>query len=322
MTPHPPQQLLVVDNASTDQSLALIAELGIKCQEIAIIRSSRNLGYAGGVNLALPAVTGKYIAVLNMDVIVERGWLEPLLAFLDKNKKAGAVNPLITLADGSKINAAGQEVHISGLGFNRWLGRPAGVIAKTPVRVPGIQGAAFVTHRVLLERIGGMDVSGFLYHEDVNFSWLLRIMGYELYCVPESVVRHDYSLSMYPEKLYLLERNRLVMLLSYLHKSTLLCLTPALVLTETLMWVYCLLSGWSFSRAKLASYRWVFGRWKQIARRRRLTESMRAISDWHVLRKLRWSYAWGQFLVLGRERGRSKRRNVGPLPEQALDGRV
>jgi GT2 family glycosyltransferase len=183
--------------------------------------------------------------------------------------------------------------------------------------VSGLQGGAFVIRRELLERIGGMDATGFLYHEDVNLSWLLRLMGFDLFCVPDSVVRHDYFLSMYPEKLYLLERNRWAMLLAYLHRSSLLCLTPALIVTEVLMWSYCLLQGWAFMRAKLGSYRWVWARREQIRRRRKLAESVRALSDWQVLKKLRWSYAWDQFLVLGRERGPSRRQNIRELSDGA-----
>jgi len=316
--PYADRQILVVDNASTDESANGVASFVTTHPEIALIRSSQNLGYAGGVNLALGSASGEYIAVLNMDVVVEPGWLESLIAVLETNKGIGAVTPLLALADGTRINAAGQDVHVSGLGFNRRLGRPLSDAGQTPFSVSGIQGAGFVIRRELLERIGGMDPSGFLYHEDVNLSWLLRLMGFDLCCVPASVVRHDYFLSMYPEKLYLLERNRWTMLLAYLHGSTLLCLTPALILTEAMMWSYCFLRGWAFMRAKVRSYRWVWSHRDEMRRRRRLAESVRQVSDWQVLRRLRWSYAWSQFLVLGRERGASQRRNIRDLPDGAM----
>src|SRR5438094_489739 len=83
-------------------------------------------GGAGGVSLALNAAHGVYVAVLNMDVAVEPGWLKPLVTFLEANPRVGAVNPLILLKDGERVNALGQDVHVTGLGFNRGLGRGVG----------------------------------------------------------------------------------------------------------------------------------------------------------------------------------------------------
>jgi GT2 family glycosyltransferase len=229
------------------------------------------------------------------------------------------VNPLICLLDGRRVNAAGQYVHVTGLGFNRGLGESVARVGRKPFRVSGIQGGAFIVRRALLRRIGGMDVSGFLYHEDVNLSWLLQIMGFDLYCVPEGVVFHDYVLSMYPDKLHLLERNRWAMLLAYVRWSSLLVLAPVLLLTECLVWTYCALRGWSFMRAKMSSYRWVLRRWRQIGRRRRFAESLRARSDWWLFGHLRWMYTFGQFIILGRERGESRRQPTGGMPKEAIN---
>ncbi|MEK6409158.1 MAG: glycosyltransferase family 2 protein [Acidobacteriota bacterium] len=316
---YPARQILVVDNASTDDSRTVLDNVSSLHSEIRVIWSSDNLGYAGGVNLGLESANGEFIAVLNMDVTVKPGWLMPLVTFLREHPETGAVNPLIALADGEHVNAAGQDVHVTGLGFNRCLDRPVESIGHMAFRISGIQGAAFLVRRALLNRIGGIDTTGFLYHEDVNLSWLLQLMGFDLYCVPDAIVCHDYSLTMYAGKLHLLERNRLAMLLAYLRWSSLVLLSPALLITEFLLWGYCLLRGWEFVRAKMVSYRWVLERWPQIQERRRLAEVVRVISDWTLLRRLRWSYAVDQIVTLGRERGDSTRQPAGGLPEEALN---
>ncbi len=314
---YPARQILIVDNASTDDSQTVLNNATIRHPEITVLWSARNLGYAGGVNLGLDSARGEFVAVLNMDITVEPGWLMPLVTFLNEHPGTGAVNPLMTLPDGKRMNAAGQDVHVTGLGFNRCLGRPVGSVGRTPFRVPGIQGGAFLIRRALLDRIGGMDTNGFLYHEDVNLSWLLRLMGFDLYCVPASRVCHDYFLTMYPGKLRLLERNRWAMLLAYLHWSSLIVLSPVLLITESLLWGYCLLRGWEFMRAKMSSYRLALQQWPQIEQRRQLAESVRTISDWRLLKDLRWAYALDQFVTLGRERGNSRRQPVGGLPHEA-----
>jgi GT2 family glycosyltransferase len=316
---YPTREIIVVDNASTDDSRTVLESVASEHSDVTVLWSRQNLGYAGGINFALGSSRGEFIAVLNMDVTVSTDWLKPLVIFLKCNPTVGAVNPLIALLDGKRVNATGQDLHVTGLGFNRRLGRAVESIGRTPFPVSGIQGGAFLIHRGLLEKIGGMDTIGFLYHEDVNLSWLLRLMDCDLYCVPESVVYHDYFLTMYPGKLYLLERNRWAMLLAYLHSSSLFLLLPVLLFTESLLWGYCLLRGSEFIRAKVSSYRWIFRRWPQIKQRRQLAESVRSVSDWKLLRNLRWRYALDQFVALGRERGKSRRQPAGGLPKEAVN---
>ena len=247
-----------------------------------------------------------------MDVEVSPGWLDPLVSFLEATPDAGVACPLILLeSDPGTINAAGQTLNKTGLGFNRWLGKPRERAGDAPFETTGLHGAAFLIRRELLERLGGWDESGFLYFEDVELSWLLRIAGQEVWCVPASTLTHDYHLTMFPHKLFLLERNRWRMLLADLRGRTRLALSPLLVLSELMMWGYCLLRGPKFLRAKSRSYGWVRANRAQIHRRREQVDSLRRLSDWSLLRGMRWGYPLGQFLTLGRERGGSERDRLG-----------
>ncbi len=310
------REILVVDNASLDDSATIADEYAARYPFIQSLRNPINQGYAGGVNSALPHVHGQYLAVLNPDVIVAPGWLTPLTQFMDSHPNVGAVNPLILLYDGDdeRINAAGQTLHLTGLGFNRWLGQSRSRAGHKPMWVTGLQGSAFLIRRAILDETGGWDESGFLYQEDIELAWMLQTMGYELYCVPESIVRHKYHLTMYPEKLFLLERNRLAMLVANLKKRTLILLSPLLALTEIMMWLYCLWRGPDFVRAKIACYFWVARRWPRIQARKQRIQSVRRRTDLQLLSRFTWGYAWDQFVTLGRERGESKRRPAGGLP--------
>ncbi len=306
---------VVVDNASTDGSQALLRHALEAGGDFRLLASPENLGYAGGVNLARPYLSGRYVAILNSDVVAPAGWLVPIVEFMEAQPAAGIVNPLIVLyADDGVINAAGQNVHVTGLGFNRWLGKPRAQAGTAPHRVSGIHGSVFVIRRDVLEQVGGWDASGFLYHEDVELSWLMHLLGYALYCLPQSVVQHKYHLTMYPEKLYLLERNRLAMLVTHLQRRSWLVLAPWLAMTEGLMWSYCCLRGWKFLQAKAASYTWLSRNWHNLQARRRQVQAWRQQSDGAVLKQLRWGYAWDQFITLGKERGPSRRQPKGGLP--------
>ena len=89
--------MLVVDNASSDGSVAIAERLADEHEPVRLLRSPTNRGYAGAVNLALPEARGEHIAVLNMDVVVGPGWLDPLIALLEANPAAGVACPLILL---------------------------------------------------------------------------------------------------------------------------------------------------------------------------------------------------------------------------------
>lgn len=331
----PPFEVWVVDNASTDGSVDLAEAQAARSPRFHVLRNVANRGYAGGVNSALPHGQGEFVAVLNPDCVVEPGCLTAPARFLNTHPQAGAVSPLLMLDSGqslspgptispfgvdgeqrqdARINAAGQDVHVTGLGFNRWLWRPRAQAGAEPAPVSGLHGAAFVIRRGLLEQMGGWEEGGFLYHEDVELSWLLQLMGYDLYCMPTSVVRHHYHLTMYPEKLFLLERNRWAMLITHLRPMARWGLAPFLVFTEALMWGYCLLRGPGFLKAKAASYRWVAEQGDHLRERQRRVESLRQRSDFEVLRRLRWNYAWDQLFSLGRERGESRRKPAGGMP--------
>jgi GT2 family glycosyltransferase len=307
-----PAEVLVVDNASTDGSDEIAEAFAERHDAVRLLRSATNRGYAGAVNVGLGEAQGTHVAVLNMDVVVSPGWLDPLVSFCETTPDAGAVCPLIALeSDPGRLNAAGQNVNVTGLGFNRWLGEPRERAGVAPFRVSGLHGAAFLMPREVLESLGGWNESGFLYHEDVELSWLLRLAGREIYCVPASTVSHDYHLTMFPQKLFLLERNRWSMLLSNTRALTRLALSPLLALSELMMWAYCLLRGPAFLRAKLDSYGWLSQNRDRIRERKRFVESLRRTSDWRVLGGLSWGYPVDQFVTLGRERGESERNRIG-----------
>lgn len=296
---YPNVELIVVDNASSDGSLELLR----RHDDVTLIPSAENLGYAGAVNLAATRASGTYIAVLNMDVVVEPDWLEPLVAFLETHPQAGAVTPKVLLYERrDRINALGQNVHVTGLGFNRRLHYPDAPGAGAPEVVSGIHGAAFVMRRALFATIGGMNATNFMYHEDVDISWMVTLAGYDLYCVPGSVIYHKYDLTMNPWKLYYLERNRWALLLASLRPRTLLLLLPLLLLTELMMLAFCLRRGRAFLAAKGRAIRWNWDRRRVIQARREQIGRMRRRSDRQLLARLRFNYDWDQLLHLARER--------------------
>ena len=309
-------RIVVINNASTDGTSEVMGNLQALDRRVETVENPTNVGYAGAVDGVLPSITTDYLAVLNADSVPTTGWLRPQIAYLDAHVQFAATCPTMALAGTEQLNATGLEIHVTGLGFNRRLYSAVDAAEAQPVEVPGLQGGAYVVRRAALEAAGGWYPAGFLYHEDVELSWTLRLMGYSIAFVPTPRVDHRYSLTMSPEKLFLLERNRWETLLANTSWTTRLAISPLLLWTELMMWTYCASRGRSMLAAKKQSYTSIGKRRNIIARRRSVIRSLRRVSDWHVLRAFSWNYAWDQLVVVGRRRTTVGRRGGRDMPVQ------
>lgn len=307
-------RIVVFDNDSRDESWRHAEVFSNSDPAVELVLSEENLGLAGAVDRLLPTITTEYLAVLNPDSTPLVGWLEPLVAELGSNPEAGAVCPLVLVEKTGEVNSAGQHVHVTGLGFNRYLHARPEDVPQEPHVVGGLHGVAFVIRTELLRDLGGWDSTGFLYHEDVALSWDLALSGHDIVCVPQSRVLHDYHLTMYPEKLYLLERNRWALLFSHLRRRRIVLLSPALLLTELMVWFLSLVRGRRFIRAKAAGYRWVWAHRPEIGQWRSKVFGRETYDAARLRRSTRWSYPIAQLGILGGERGTSSRQPPGGLP--------
>jgi GT2 family glycosyltransferase len=288
-------EVIFVDNNSSDGSLEYVRS---KFPRLVIVASNENLGYAGGINAGLVHATGSYIAPLNMDTEVSVDWLRYLVSFLDENAFAGAVTPKVLLFhERDTINAMGLNIHVSGLGFCRSLGKKDNN-STLPEKVSGVSGCSYLIRRELLERMGGLPQECFMANDDVVVSWLVHLMGYETYCVPLSVAYHKYNLKMNPEKFFLLESNRYVLLLTALKIPTLVICFPVFALTELLIMGYCLCGGMRYINSKYKAFLFICRERRHIRERRSQVQKLRRVSDFQMLRKLKLNLEWGQLLQI------------------------
>jgi GT2 family glycosyltransferase len=284
-------EVIFVDNNSSDGSLEYARS---KFPDLTFVVNDKNLGYSGGINSGLAHATGDYIAPLNMDTEVAPNWLGAMVACLDENPRAGAITPKVFLFDDrTKINTMGLNIHITGLSFCRGLGKKDDNLIN-PEMVPGITGCSYLIRRQLLEQMGGAPEWCFMYYDDVVISWLLHLMGYEMYCLPESVVFHRYSLKLNPDKLFRLEKNRQALLFSTLRPLTLLACLPILLAIDLMILVYNLIKGPSYIKAKFSAMASLWRDRSNIKQRRAQYRSLRKVSDFTLLRQLNWNLDWPQ----------------------------
>lgn len=189
-----PFRLVVVDNASTDGTAALLSAY----PEAEVVRTARNLGFAGGVAVGLRHVHTPYAVLLNDDAVPEPGWLGALTATLDGHAEAGAVAGKVLLAGPSSplINSAGGAVSPDGYGYDRGWCEPDDGRYDGEAEVFVAPGTAMALRLSAVVAVGGVPAEYFLYYEDTDLCWRLWLGGWTVRYQPAAVVRHLHSASV------------------------------------------------------------------------------------------------------------------------------
>ncbi|MGY1821248.1 glycosyltransferase family 2 protein [Geodermatophilus sp. SYSU D00079] len=264
--------VVVVDNGCTSPSLEPLRER----PGVTLLEPGTNTGFTGGCNLGATATDSEYLAFINSDALVEPDALAEL-AKVASRPEVGIASASLRLAETPELlNSAGNPVHVLGLSWSGHLGEPA---ADFPVErtVTSATGAAFVLRREVWDALGGFTERFFAYSEDADLSLRCWQQGWEVHYVPGAVVAHHYEFSRNTAKFYLLERNRLAMVLSLYEGRTLALLSPALLAFEVAMLAVAVVNGWL--PAKLRGYRWLLAERRWLAQHRREVQGARRRRD-------------------------------------------
>jgi len=207
-----PHRVVVVDNASTDGTAGFLAA---EFPEARLVRNPANLGFAGGVAAGLEQVETPYVALLNNDAEADPGWLEALVGALEQHEDAAAVTSRMLLSDRPGIlNNTGVLLLSSGYGADRGLGEPDTAYASAD-EVFGFSGGAAALRTTAVRNVGGFPRPFFLYYEDTDVAWRLRLAGWTVRYEPGAVVHHRHSATVDQRSEAFArynERNRLLML--------------------------------------------------------------------------------------------------------------
>ena len=184
-----PDRVVVVDNASTDDSLA-VAEDAMSGVEV--IRLPENVGFARANNLAARALGDiDAIVLLNPDAFPEPTWLEALVAAAERHPEAGSFASQMRFdASPDRLDGAGDSYHVSGRAWRNGHGALAATWPAQDAEVFAPCAAAALYRRNAFEDAGGFDERYFCYFEDVDLGFRLRLMGYGCRYVHAAVVRH------------------------------------------------------------------------------------------------------------------------------------
>lgn len=228
-------RIIVADNGSPDDSLAFLRD---RYPEVEVIDLKQNFGFAQGYNEALRRVDSDIYVILNSDVEVTEGWMEPVLNAMRDNPAMAIAQPkILSWHDKRRFEYAGAAGGwIDYLGYPFCRGRIFSYCEKdegqydTPLECFWAAGAAFFIRSDLYHRFGGFDGDYFAHNEEIDLCWRLKRAGYQVWCIPQSVVYHlgggtlEYE---NPRKVYLNFRNSLFTLLKNEPAAKLCWLLPA-----------------------------------------------------------------------------------------------
>jgi GT2 family glycosyltransferase len=263
-------ELVIVDNASTDETAAVARSLG---ERVTVIETGENLGFAGGCHVGAGATRSPLLLFLNADCQPHPDCLRRLRDAASAHPDWGAWQAVVLLEDG-RVNTSGGVVHYLGIGWAGDCERPACDLPAHDREIAFPSGAAMVVRREAWVALDGLDREYFMYGEDLDLGLRLWLAGHRVGLVPAARVTHSYEFDKGASKWFWLERNRWRTVLSVYPPALLALLAPALLVAELGLLAVAARQGWL--RPKLrAQAAAMAGLPRTLARRREVQDTRR-----------------------------------------------
>lgn len=248
---YPNLQLIVGDNASTDDSVQFIRE---NFPLIQIIENDKNYGFAEGYNRILERVDADYYVLLNSDVEVPENWIAPVISAMEADDKIAAAQPKIKWQKDKSLfeyaGAAGGVMDINSFPFCR--GRIFDQLEKDadqyndPKEIFWASGAAFFIKRKQWEESGGLDPDLFAHMEEIDLCWRLKNLGYKISYCPDAEVYHVGGGTLdaeNPYKVFLNFRNNLMIMQKNLPLAEAYVLITVRIFIDFVAWLQFFAKG-------------------------------------------------------------------------------
>jgi len=243
-------EIIVVDNISKDNSHKKCKE---KFQNITLIENEQNLGYCGGNNIGIKHANGKFLVILNPDVIVETDWLNGLLDAFTKYGEGLYQPKILATTNHNVIISAGNMIQLFGFGFSRGKGEKDVGQYEKDEKVGYASGTCLFSSSDVFKKIGNFDSFLFAYHDDLDLCWKGRLKGIKSFYVHKSIVYHPlegYSFKWNSFKYFLMERNRNYCLIKNFSGRTIFKMIPSLILVDIAITLFYLKKGFILSKIK------------------------------------------------------------------------
>jgi len=280
-------KIFIVDNASSTESYDF---LKVTAPEAEIIRNDNNDGFAKGNNDAIKlAMKAGFtdIILFNMDTIVTPNAVSEMVKAADSSAKIGSVQARLMLhPETTKVNSLGNSTHFLGFGFCEGYNDvyKEGDNSLKEIFYPS--GAAVLFKAEVLQKVGLLDETLWMYNEDQDLGWRIWLQGYSCVLAPSAVVYHKYEFSRSISKYYWMDRNRTIVMLKNYSCLTLVLISPALILMEIGLFIFSLQNGWFKEKLKVWGYFLNLKNWQRIISERRKIQRNRKLKEGKILKMI------------------------------------
>ena len=308
-------QVFITDNESSEASVALLKRLA---PEAVIVTNRTNDGFAKGVNDSIRAALAagfEYIAVFNIHTVLESNCVSEMVKALESDEKIGVVQSLMLLPHESSpsppskgefvvdsplegstrpgrgrgdrlISSAGNATHFLGFGYCEKYREPISSLEignwKLEIFYPS--GSSMLFRRSALEEVGLLDEEYWMYNEDQEIGWRLRLAGWKCVLAPAAVLTNKYEFQRSIKKYYWMDRNRIISILICYKWPTLLLILPPFILMEFGLVLFALKGGWLRDKLRVWRYFLQPRTWAYLHTVRNRNQRLRRVGDREIAR--------------------------------------
>ncbi len=315
---YPSLEIIMVDNASTDNSVAYTRTY---FPEVKIVENKENYMFARGNNEGIQAAQGEIICLLNNDVVVDPGFIEPVVEAFMADEELSICQPKVLTLDQPEqfeyAGAAGGFIDRYGYPFLR--GRLFFTLEEdegqydTDIDLFWASGAAFFVRKSVLESSGGLDENFVMHMEEIDLCWRTRLLDGKIRCITAARIWHKGGGTLAaenPRKVYWNYRNNIFLLVKNLSFVNLIKILTTRLFLDLLAFGGEVFKGNIGSAlAILEAYSWVLVHWPKIWRERREVQKIRLVSDARIFRRVYpGSIVW-EYFARGRKKFSELKRN-------------
>jgi hypothetical protein len=261
-------------------------------EAVAIGTDHGNYAAANNIGIKKAIEDGcEYLIVANMDTKFKSDWISELVKAFESEPNIGIAQSKMLLYPQNeeewkrpRINSLGNIIHYLGFGFTDAYNELDREISGYPEIKGYSSGCSFITSKEVLQKIGLYDEEYYMYHDDVEMGWRLKLAGYKIILAPKSVMYHKYEFKRSIMMLYYIERNRYLAIFHYYKFATIILLLPAIVAMELGMIFYSIVNGWFSKEIQIIKYFLLPETWSKILAKRKQVQKLRVKKDKDVVK--------------------------------------
>lgn len=277
-TDYPSFEVVVVDNASTDQSLDIMKGAFGSAAKLKIVQNKENVGHAQGCNIGASRALGEYVVFLDSDTTVDRNWLRELLRFVAPDESIGsAQSRMLSMTDPNILDSGGRLLDF--LGHAVALDDQTGQVKEVFYATSG----AMLLRKSVFTEASGMDPDMFIYAE-IDLGWRIRLSGYRIVYVPSSIVYHlrrgTTSQRAASWRTFHGVKNNLATLIKNYEKENLFKYLPLCTVQYVAYFFYAIRKGYALDVIGIMkAFSWILKEVKRLYEKRQKVQKRRLISD-------------------------------------------